>query len=1230
MKRKVTAILFVLFLSIFLSAGESWARASLRFSPGSPAPGQNVTFNYSNPDTTECLIWDFGDGSARKELKSRFTLRHTFARAGRYQVKVWDMTCDDGGRPTVQVTVTVRAPKKTGTISYKPDKPKEGEEITFSAKGFRASCIGWDFGDGEKKRDTTPYTITHRYTRPGTYKVRMYGDCGKDESGQTKITVCKVDRKLLADKNDVVVGKKASFSTKNFVSNCVLWDFGDGTKHKGGKTESHIYKAANSYTVKACDYCGKQPVKPVTLRIQVRNKALSVTQTRLHFDHNRNTAKITNGDRLLGQAIIQYSGSGILRYQWRVDNRPLDSVQTLHLTGGDKGKTKKLTSISLPTDRIGRHKFSLRFLEPKPQTQPMEITYLVKKPEHYKVNIALRSYTDNLGKTNILSGNSLKVSKSDHLKINGAIVNKGHTTIPEGYLRIYIGSKLIGTQAIRSIQPGKLIPFDTSIKLPDVPHSEISFRFIEKNGKPILIRRLNLITKTLENPTPTYDLAAHIDPKANTKMKILNFSVVDPVIDINGDYIVDVKAEGVYEAYISVPRRPGKSGKLFHVVPLTPDRYGNIDQTIAVGNAFDPDTGKKIQFTNGKERLPDRIPLTLVIKGRNSAGQMDDMQKKIIQRIRYHSSVGKKPEIVDFSFNILLLKGEFWENYGRFSAKTRHVNKYEWRITYLKTGERLYWGGNEMIYQLREFSEWNYNHYRFIPNTRTLPGSGFYELQVFNKYGMDSAQVYINLPDSDAEYFIHFAEVMGCQDLSDAPKNPIRFSGKAGPFARIFPNGKKYNCKDLLKRPEYKRYKKYWDGTKPVVHLLVTSSSSLLAGKEAIVNSGSTAKLLYHLADSPSNDTLRHNLFFHLYRVDLQTNQRKLILKKSYVGQLDTNKAKGGDKIITAEYFVSPKKSTRYTLIAKNKYGTTSSSVTVRVRNYSQPPVINHFSVTPHDVVKVGTSVKISYDISNAVTAVVIDHTTGTLYRLKLPQSGFLKGFFSVKVTKKTDFELLVKNGKGATVTKNISVYMQAEPVSISVNLKAKNSRKNQTGKPPVVQIKKGEAVVLSYKCRGGIEVQIYNYNINKRIKRVSSLDPGKFTEGKITLYPKRYTKYGVSVRNINDIWKTEEAVVKVTHVNRFKKKPYINKLKAELVSGAGGRSFNITYEFLNADEAYLIEKWSEKITATLPVAASGGTYQSGAIEKSIPKGFLGTAKGGFVLKLINSYGTTTKEIIPE
>ena len=1224
-RRGLSRVFFGLFLFVFLSAGESWARASLRFSPGTPAPGQNVTFNYANPNTTECLIWDFGDGSARKELKSRFTLRHAFSRAGRYQVKVWDMTCDDGGRPTVQVTVTVRAPKKTGVISYKPSKPKEGEEITFGAKGFRASCVRWDFGDGAKEKDTTPYTITHRYHRPGTYKVRMYGDCGKDESGQTTITVYKVDRRLLADKNKATVGDKVSFAARNFLSRCVLWDFGDGKKLKGGKTESHIYKAANNYTVKAYDFCGKESAKPVLLHIRISNKAFSILKARLYFDHSRNVAKVEAGNRLSGLATIEYRGSGIVRYQWRVDNKPIGGVRTLHLTGGNKSTTQKLASISLPTQQVGRHRLSLRFFEPKGRLRPVNITYLVKHPKHYKVKLTFRSYTDKLGKTNVFSGNTLKGKKGDHLKINGAIFNEGSTAIPEGYLRIYIGSKLIGTQSIRSIQPGKLIPFDTSIKFPDAPKSEISFRFVEKNGAPIRVQRLNLMTKTLKNPAPSFDLRAH------TQMKILNFSVVKPVIYIYGDYIVDVKVQGAYEAYISVPRRPGKSGKLFHRVQLTPDPYGNIDQTVAVGDAVDPDTGKKIRLTNAKGGLPDQIPLTLVIKGRNSAGQIAYMQKKIIQHIRFHNSHGQKPKIIDFSFNILWLNGRLWQNYGQFSAKTLHADKYKKRITYLKTGKVLSWGGNETIYQLTELSEWDYGNHDSNNNPLNadlLPGSGFYELQVFNECGMDSTQIYITLPNQDVEHFIQLAKLIGCQETSASSKNQFRYSGKAkGSNYFLMPD-----CKDLLKRPEYKEYKKYWDGTKPKVKLLVSSPSSLLAGKEAIINSGSTAKLLYHIADSSSNNTLRHNTFFHLYKTDLQTNQKKLILKKSYAGELDVKKEEWRDDIVTAEYFVSPKKSTKYTLIAKNRYGTTSATVTVRVRNYSQPPAINNFSVTPNMGVKEGETVTVSYDISNAVTAVVMNHDTGAVYHLKVPPSGFLKGSLSVKVARKTNFELLVKNGKGTTVTKNISVYMQTVPVSISVSLKTKNSQKNQTGTPPVVQIKKGEAAILSYQCKGGKKIEIYDNTSKKEIK-VFSVDPGKITEGKVTLYPKQYTEYLVSATDINNGATTKKAIVKVAHANRFKKKPYINQLKAVKTGqwkwpDATVNVFDITYEYLNADEAYLIEKWSGDIIATLPVAASGGTYQSGSIEKGIPS-TVKRSQAGFILKLINAYGTTTQEVIP-
>ena len=75
-------------LMVILSCSLAVAGAKISSQTKNPEPGKAVNFSYSNPDTSECLIWDFGDGSSKKTVESRFTIQHKYKKPGRYRVKV--------------------------------------------------------------------------------------------------------------------------------------------------------------------------------------------------------------------------------------------------------------------------------------------------------------------------------------------------------------------------------------------------------------------------------------------------------------------------------------------------------------------------------------------------------------------------------------------------------------------------------------------------------------------------------------------------------------------------------------------------------------------------------------------------------------------------------------------------------------------------------------------------------------------------------------------------------------------------------------------------------------------------------------------------------------------------------------------------------------------------------------------------------------------------------------
>ncbi len=385
------AFFILLLLNAFINKGVAIA-ASLSASPSTTTPGTPVNFTYNNPGTSECLVWNFADGSGNstESISSIPHHRsHIFSEIGTYLVKVWDQACDYGGPATASVTVTIResGPSggkpvgtkiKKGTIQVKPSRPREGENVTLTARGFKSSRVCWKVND--KKLKPRSASISHLFKKPGRYAIKMYADCGKQLSGSKTITVLKVDRSLRASKTTVKVGDKVNFTTSGFVSSCVKWELDKRVKKIAKGRMSHTYNKPGKYNVKAFDQCGARGIKAETVMITVLGEELSITKVDLHFDNNKRIADVKVGDPLSAQATFFHKGNGNLQYQWLVDNKVFGGIQRLQLHRSKKKKTTVKMVQKLPTEKLGSHKLSLRIIRFKPDRKIPEISYTVDKP----------------------------------------------------------------------------------------------------------------------------------------------------------------------------------------------------------------------------------------------------------------------------------------------------------------------------------------------------------------------------------------------------------------------------------------------------------------------------------------------------------------------------------------------------------------------------------------------------------------------------------------------------------------------------------------------------------------------------------------------------------------------------------------------------------------------------------------------------------------------------------
>jgi PKD repeat protein len=210
--------------------------------------------------TVASYAWDFGDGSATGTGR---TTSHTYSAAGSYTVKL--TVTDDGGATgstTKQVTVAAAPPQNASPVAA----------FTSSVSGLVASVDGsgssdsdgtiasyaWDFGDGSAA--ATGRTTSHTYSAAGSYTVKLTvtDDGGATDSTTKQVTVAAAppqNAAPVASFTSSVSGLVASLDASGSSDSdgtvaSYAWDFGDGSAAGSGRTTSHTYAAAGTYTVK--------------------------------------------------------------------------------------------------------------------------------------------------------------------------------------------------------------------------------------------------------------------------------------------------------------------------------------------------------------------------------------------------------------------------------------------------------------------------------------------------------------------------------------------------------------------------------------------------------------------------------------------------------------------------------------------------------------------------------------------------------------------------------------------------------------------------------------------------------------------------------------------------------------------------------------------------------------------------------------------------------------------
>ena len=265
-------------------------------------------------------IWDMGDGKTASGIKPVYT----YSKAGEYTVTL--KVKDNKGVLSAAVTTTVtvseaQAVEKIADITTEPEQTviadagqdinaEIDEVITFDASASSISPdtevttinYSWDWdGDGTYDETVETATITHIFTKAGTYEVVLKVTAFKDieDTDTVTVTINEPNQAPIANPGGpytATAGKELAFDGSKSIDSDgsiveYIWDMGDGKTASGAKPV-YTYAKAGEYTV--------------TLKVKDDKGALStavtvkVTVKEAEKTYTANTSPITNKTSFIG------------------------------------------------------------------------------------------------------------------------------------------------------------------------------------------------------------------------------------------------------------------------------------------------------------------------------------------------------------------------------------------------------------------------------------------------------------------------------------------------------------------------------------------------------------------------------------------------------------------------------------------------------------------------------------------------------------------------------------------------------------------------------------------------------------------------------------------------------------------------------------------------------------------------------------------------------------------
>ncbi|HOJ97413.1 MAG TPA: PKD domain-containing protein, partial [Methanospirillum sp.] len=230
------------------------AEFSATADPNNPKLFKFIDSSYSNNNTLTRWEWDFGDGTSAINTSPPGTFWIEYDKCSSFPVKlrVWD---DIGCWDDLIKEVSCNCPKPVAQFTVESmSNPREFRFTSTSTHDPSVTITDWewDFGDGVT---STGSSVTHRYTSPGTYTVRLRvtTNCGSWDHTFQDITTGCPSPKAAFEYNNTTNPQQFVFTDRSthepFVNISWLWEFGDGT-NSTEQNPTHTFPSCSQYTVR--------------------------------------------------------------------------------------------------------------------------------------------------------------------------------------------------------------------------------------------------------------------------------------------------------------------------------------------------------------------------------------------------------------------------------------------------------------------------------------------------------------------------------------------------------------------------------------------------------------------------------------------------------------------------------------------------------------------------------------------------------------------------------------------------------------------------------------------------------------------------------------------------------------------------------------------------------------------------------------------------------------------